>query len=45
MNVFIIVKAHFVTKTASDSPFDCSMDFFENARKVVTPIRKAIVWI
>ena len=42
MNVFIILKAHFVKKTAPDSPFDCSMDFLKNVRKVVTPIRKAI---
>ena len=41
INVFIL-KAHYVKKTSSDQPFDCSMDFFKNARKVVTPIRKAI---
>ena len=41
INVFIL-KAHYVKKTLSDQPFDCSMDSFENTRKVVTPIRKAI---
>ena len=41
INVFIL-KAHYVKKTSSDQPFDCSVDFFKNARKVVTPIRKAI---
>ena len=40
MNVFIL-KAHYVKKTGSDQPSDCSMDFFKNARKVVTLIRKA----
>ena len=42
MNVFTIIKAHVIKKTASDLPFDCSMDFLKNARKVVTPIRKTI---
>ena len=41
VNIFIL-KAHFVKKTSSDLPFDCSVDFFKNARKLVTPIRKAI---
>ena len=41
MNVFIL-KAHYVKETASDQPCDCSMDFFKNSRKVVTPIRKSI---
>ena len=41
MNVFIL-KAHYIKKTASDQPFNCSMDFFKNAWRVVTPIRKAI---
>ena len=41
VNVFIL-KAHYVKKTSSDQPFDCSMDFLKNARKVVAPIRKAI---
>ena len=40
MNVFIL-KPHYVKKTGSDQPSDCSMDFFKNARKVVTLIRKA----
>ena len=40
MNVFIL-KAHYVKKTGSDQPSDCSMDFFKNAKKVVTLIRKA----
>ena len=40
MNVFIL-KAHYVKKTGSDQPLDCSIDFFKNARKVVTLIRKA----
>ena len=40
MNVFIL-KAHYVKKKGSDQPSDCSMDFFKNARKVVTLIRKA----
>ena len=31
-----------VKKTLSDQPFDCSMDFLKNARKVVALIRKAI---
>ena len=42
MNVFIILKAHFVQKTASDEPSGCSIKFFINARNVVTLIRKAI---
>ena len=41
INVFIL-KAHYVKKTSSDQPFDRSMDFFKNARKVVTPVRKEI---
>ena len=41
INVFIL-KAHYVKKTSSDQSFDCPMDFFEHARKVVMPIRKAI---
>ena len=41
INVFIL-KAHHVKKTSSDHPIEWSMDFFKNARKVVTPIRKAI---
>ena len=41
MNVFI-VKAHYVKKVSSDQPFGCSMGLFKNARKMVTPIRKAI---
>ena len=41
INVFIL-KAHYVKKTSSYQPFDCSMDSFKNARKLVTPIRKAI---
>ena len=41
INVFML-KAHYVKETSSDQPFDCSMDFFKNARKVVTPIRKVI---
>ena len=41
INVFIL-KAHYVQKTSPDQPLDCSMDFFKNARKVFTPIRKAI---
>ena len=41
VNVFIL-KAHYVKKTSLDQPFDCSMDFFKNARKVVAPIRTAI---
>ena len=32
INVFIL-KAHYVKKTSSDQPFDCSMDFFKNTRK------------
>ena len=42
MSLFFILKGHFVKKTASDWPFDCSMDFLKNAKKAVTPIRKAI---
>ena len=38
INVFIL-KAHYVKKILSDQPFDFSMDFFKNARKVVTPIK------
>ena len=41
MNIFIL-KADYVKKTVSDQPFDCPMDFFKNARKMVMPIRKAI---
>ena len=41
MNAFIL-KAHYVKKISSDQPFGCSMGLFRNARKVVTPIRKAI---
>ena len=41
INVFIL-KVHYVKKTSSDQPFDCPIDFFEHARKVVMPIRKAI---
>ena len=41
INVFIL-KAHYVQKTSWDQPFDCSMDFSKNARKVVTSNRKAI---
>ena len=41
INVFIL-KAHYVKKTSSDQPFDCSMDSFKNTRKLVMPIRKAI---
>ena len=40
INVFIL-KAHYVKKILSDQPFDFSMDFFKNARKVVTPIKNA----
>ena len=40
MNAFIL-KAHYVKKTLSDQTFDCSMDFFKNTVKLVTPIRKA----
>ena len=32
----------FRSKPASDQPFNCSMDFCKNARKVVIPIRKVI---
>ena len=42
MNVFIILKVHFVQKTASDQPFDWSINFFINIRNVVISIRKAI---
>ena len=41
LNVFFL-KAHYVKKTSSGQPSDCSMDFFKNVRKVFTPIRKAI---
>ena len=40
-NVFIL-RTHYVKTTASDQPFDCAMEFFKSARKVVTPIREAI---
>ena len=39
MNIFI-PKAPFVKKTASDQPFDFSMDSSNNARKVVISIKK-----
>ena len=42
MTVFIILKAHFFKKAASDKPFDYSMDFVKNSKKFVTPIRKKI---
>ena len=42
MNLFIILKSHFVKKTTLDWPLDFSMDFFKNARNMVTPVRKAI---
>ena len=32
MNVFIL-KAHYVKKTMSDQPFDCSIDFLKNTKK------------
>ena len=41
INVFVL-RAHYVEKISSDQPFDCSVDVFKNARKVATPIRKAI---
>ena len=41
MNVFLLI-AHYIKKTSSDQPFDCSMDFFKMVRKEVTPIREAI---
>ena len=41
MNVFIL-QAHYVNIISLDQPFGCSMGFFKNARKVVTPVRKAV---
>ena len=41
MNIFIL-KAHYIKKVSPDQPFGCSMGLFKNARKMVTPIRKAI---
>ena len=46
INVFIL-KAHYVKKTLSDQPFDCSVDFFKNARKrwLRQSERLLVVWI
>ena len=38
-----ILKGPYVNKILSDQLFGCLMGFFKNARKVVTPIRKAII--
>ena len=39
INVFIL-KAHYVKKTSSDQPFNCSIDFFKNAGKLVSANQK-----
>ena len=41
MNVSVL-KGHYVKKKVPNQTFDCSKNFFKNASKVATPIRKAV---